>query len=98
NPTHPHTWNFVDQPFAIGRVFGADGNRGLGAELSFLTPLPWYVELVGSVTRANGASTARSFFGGSDLAVESPADLLYVTAIKQFFPLGDNWSLAWGVS
>ncbi len=38
NATHLHTWNFVDQPFALGRAFGADGNRGLGFELSYLTP------------------------------------------------------------
>jgi hypothetical protein len=98
NATHPHSWDFVDQPFAIGRVFGAEGNRGLGIELSWLTPLPWYVELVGSVTRADGEASNRSFFGGVDLGVEGPADLLYVTALKQFFELSANWSLLWGVS
>lgn len=41
NNTHPHTWSFVDQPFAVGRVFGAEANRGLGAEASVLLPLPW---------------------------------------------------------
>jgi hypothetical protein len=98
NATHPHAWAFVDQPFALGRVFGGEGNRGLGVELSWLTPLPWYVELVGSVTQADGEGTARSFFGADDLGVESPADLLYVTALKQFFPLAHDWSLAWGFS
>ena len=28
NATHPHGWDFVDQVFAIGRVFGPEGNRG----------------------------------------------------------------------
>lgn len=28
NPTHPHTWDFVDQPFVIGKFYGAEGNRG----------------------------------------------------------------------
>jgi hypothetical protein len=67
-------------------------------ELSWLTPLPWYVELVLSATRAGGESTARSFFGSDDLGVEGPRDLLYVTAVEQFFPLGHDWSLAWGLS
>jgi hypothetical protein len=98
NATHPHTWNFVDQPFAIGRVFGGEGNRGLGVELSWLTPLPWYVELVGSLTGATGAATNRSFVGSREHSVESPADLLVVGAIKQFFPLRDDWSLAFGLS
>jgi hypothetical protein len=98
NATHPHAWDFVDQPFALGRVFGGDANRGLGAELSFLTPLPWYVELVGSATRADGEGTNRSFFGANNPGVNGVRDLLYVAAIKQFFPLSADWSLAWGVS
>lgn len=98
NATHPHTWNFVDQPFWLGRVFGGEGNRGLGLELSYLTPLPWYVELVVSVTGANGEGSARSFYGPSSTPVESPLDLLYVAALKQFFPLSTAWSLAIGAS
>jgi hypothetical protein len=98
NASHPHAWNFVDQPFAIGRVFGAEASRGLGLELSYLAPLPWYVELVVSSTDAAGEGTARSFFGANDLGVSSPADLLYVTALKQFFPLSEDWSLFFGLS
>lgn len=98
NSTHPHSWDFVDQPFAIGRVFGAEGSRGLGMELSWLTPLPWYVELVGAVTHADGEESARSFRGAQDLDVEGPADLLYVLALKQFFDLDHDWSLLVGLS
>jgi hypothetical protein len=53
---------------------------------------------VTSATRADGESTARSFFGADDLGVDSPLDLLYVTAVKQFYPITDDWSLAWGLS
>jgi hypothetical protein len=98
NPTHPHQWDFVDQPFALGRVFGGDGNRNLGVELSWLTPLPWFVELSASATMAEGEGTARSFYGDDDQGVEDPGDLLYVTRLQQFFPLSDDWSLDWGVS
>jgi hypothetical protein len=98
NNTHPHTWDFVDQPIVIGKFMGGEGNRGLGTELSWLTPLPWYGELVGSLTEAQGASTARSFFGATDLGVRSPLDLEAVGAFKQFFPLSDDLSLAWGLS
>ncbi len=98
NATHPHAWDFVDQPFALGRLFGSEGNRGLGPELSWLTPLPWYVELVGFVTEATGADTARSFYGATDHRVSSLGDLLSVAAIKQFFPLGDDLSLFFGLS
>ncbi len=98
NATHPHAWDFVDQPLAIGRVFGGEGNRGLGAELSWLSPLPWYVELLGSVTEAGGEGTARSFFGGEDPGVEKPTDFQVTFAAKQFFELSDDWSLMWGLS
>lgn len=98
NATHPHTWDFVDQTFVIGRYFGAEGNRGLGVELSYLTPLPWYVELVGSVTDATGAATARSFFGDQALPVATALDFQSTLAVEQFFPLGDDWSLLWGLS
>jgi hypothetical protein len=98
NSQHPHSWQFVDQPFALGRIFGGEGNRGLGVEVSWLTPLPWYVELVFSSMQANGEATMRSFFGADDLDVEGPRDLLHVAALEQFFPLSPNWSLSWGMS
>jgi hypothetical protein len=98
NATHPHTWRFVDQPLVHGKFFGGEGNRGLGVELSALLPVPWYVEVLTSVTDAAGGGTARSFFGGEDLGVDGVEDFQYTAAIKQFFPLSDDWSLMWGVS
>jgi hypothetical protein len=98
NATHPHAWDFVDQPFALGRNFGGEGNRGLGLELSYLSPLPWYLELVGSVTPADGEESARSFYGATSPSIDSPLDFLYVTALKQFFPVSDDWSVFWGLS
>jgi hypothetical protein len=98
NATHPHRWLFVDQALVIGKFFGGEGNRALGAELSVLLPLPWYVELSGSMTDAAGEATARSFFGADDLGVDGPGDFQYTVAAKQFFPLSDNWSLFFGLS
>lgn len=98
NATHLHTWDFVDQPFAVGRVFGGEGGRGLGVELSWLSPLPWYAELVATALQADGEGTARSFYGDAELHVEGPTDILYVTTLEQFFPFGDDWSCLWGLS
>src|SRR5690606_8630759 len=61
NAPHPHVWHFVDQPFTLGRLFGGEGGRGLGVELSWLLPLPWFAEVVASVQQADGEGTARSF-------------------------------------
>jgi hypothetical protein len=98
NCTHPHAWGFVDRPLVLGKLLGPEGNRGLGLEASVLLPLPWYVEVLGSATGAAGEDTARSFYGKDDLGVKSPADFEVTAAIKQFFPLSDNWSLFVGIS
>ncbi len=98
NNSHPHSWDFVDQTLMVGRNFGGEGNRGLGGELSWLAPLPWSVEVIGSKTMANGAATARSFYGAQDLGVDRISDLQSTLAVKQFFPLGSDWSLYWGLS
>jgi hypothetical protein len=98
NPTHPHSWSFVDQPLVLGRIYGGESNRGLGGELSWLAPLPWYVETVFSATEAGNACCARSFFGGDNPGVKTPADILYTGALKQFFPFDDTWSLLWGLT
>lgn len=98
NNTHPHSWSFLDQPLVNGKFFGGESSRGLGGELSWLSPLPWFVELIGSATMAAGECCARSFYGGQDPGVEGIDDLLYTTALKQFFPLGSEVSLLWGLS
>jgi hypothetical protein len=74
NAQHLHQWEFVDQAFPVGRVFGEEGSRGVGAELSWLTPLPWFVELTGSVTGVagdfQGVVTMDQFFPlGDDLSL-----------------------------
>jgi hypothetical protein len=98
NSTHLHAWAFVDQPFALGRVFGGEGNRGLGLEISWLTPLPWFAEMVLSTTDAAGEGTARSFYGAADLGVTTPGDLQLLAALKQFFAASDDWSIFLGAS
>ena len=98
NSTHPHAWTFADRPLMLAKVFGSDGNRGLGAELSWLTPLPWYLEIIGSTTLASGEQTARSFYGADSLGIHSPIDFQNTLAIKQFFDLSEDWSLLWGLS
>jgi len=60
NPTHPHTWGFVDQPLVNSRFLGGDGLRNPGARLSWLMPVPFYSELFLSVQNSGG-ETATSF-------------------------------------
>ena len=60
NPTHPHSWGFVDQPLVNSRFLGGDGLRNPGARLSWLVPTPFYSEFFFSIQNSGG-ETAASF-------------------------------------
>src|SRR5947199_6982319 len=60
NPTHPHTWDFVDTPLVNGLFLGPDGLRGVGAQTSWTLPLPWYSQLIFASQTGRG-STGFSF-------------------------------------
>lgn len=98
NRLHPHAWSFVDQPLALGRLFGSRGQRGVGAELSWRPPLAWDFDLALSLTGAEGAETARSFYGDEDRQVVSPREMLFVGSLRQRFELGGPWALDVGVA
>ena len=56
NPTHPHSWDFVDAPLVNARLLGPDGLRNPGARLSWLVPTPFYSELLFAVQNSGGES------------------------------------------
>ena len=60
NPTHPHTWDFADYPIVAGRFLGPDGLRGVGAQISWIVPVPWYSQLILGVQNGRG-ETGYSF-------------------------------------
>jgi len=106
NQQHPHAWDFVDQPLVIGRMFGPEGLRNPGTRLSWLLPLPFYSELLGSVQNSNG-ETAYSFrnteddlFGRTpiDRNVRGPGDLLYAPRWVSSFDLTDSQTVVAGLS
>lgn len=113
NPQHPHTWAFVDQPLMLNRAFGPDGLRNVGAQASWLTPLPFYTELFLGVLDSGGG-TAFSFrnpgaddgtgtnrFAGRatlDRALRGPGDFLFVPRLASSFDLTDQQTLVLGLS
>ncbi|MBI3880643.1 MAG: hypothetical protein HY301_11355 [Verrucomicrobia bacterium] len=113
NPQHPHQWAFVDAPIILTRAFGPDGLRNVGAQLSWLTPLPFYTEAFLGVFNGEGG-TAHSFrnAGEPDAAgtlryagratlgqhLSSGADLLFAPRIASSFDLSDTQTLLAGVS
>jgi len=107
NPTHPHTWDFVDQQLVSGRMFGPDGLRSAGIRGSWLMPVPFYSELLVAVQNAFGETlpgfggTAGEVYFGRELQpelVSSAGDLLYVPRYSASFDLGDTQSILFGTS
>ena len=65
NPTHPHTWDFADYPIVAGRFLGPDGLRGVGAQISWIVPVPWYSQLILGLQNGRG-ETGYSFRNPGD--------------------------------
>ncbi len=108
NPTHPHTWDFVDQPLANGRFLGEDGLRSAGARVSWLMPTPFYSELYMTVANSQGGTAfsfrnehaGTPFFGRPSLQgrVKSLGDLLFAPRYVASFNLSDSQTLVAGAS
>jgi hypothetical protein len=108
NATHPHTWDFVDQPLVNGRFLGPDGLRNPGLRVSWLVPTPFYSELFLSVQNSQG-ETAHSFrndhedeffFGrpAEQGSVKGAGDLLYAPRYALSFDLDDQNTVVLGGS
>ena len=108
NPTHPHSWDFVDQPVVSTRMFGADGMRAPGARLSWLAPTETPLELLATVQNANG-ETMTSFLGTEDEeqvggrpwnapGVRSLGDLLYAGRAQASVDLSGETTALFGAS
>ena len=98
---------------ASGGRFGPDGLRGIGAQLSWLVPTPFYTEAFVSVMDGQG-STAFSFrnpgepdatgvnrYAGRatlDRTLRGPQDLLVVPRLATSFELSDTQTVLAGVS
>ncbi len=105
NPTHPHAWDFADQPLVVGRFLSADGMRNPGARLSWLAPTSNYTELFFTVQDSQG-ETVRSFrsedglFGRAavETRVRSMEDMLYVPRVVTSFDLTEEQTILLGAS
>ena len=107
NQQHPHSWDFVDQPLVTGLMFGGDGLRNVGAQLSWLMPTGVYSEFIVGVLNANG-ETATSFgyvpgesqFGRPILpdVVKAMGDMLYVPRWTGSFDIGEHQTMVVGAS
>lgn len=98
NGTHAHAWDFVNKPIIQSRFFGGDGMRNPGAQISWLIPAPWYVEILYSMQNSTGA-TAQSFLNlSTPSAQRSVRDLMHNGRLLNSFNLSDAWTLNVGGS
>ena len=113
NPQHPHTWAFADQPLILNRTFGPEGLRGIGAQLSWLAPTPFYSEFFLGVFDGQGGTTfsfrnpgepdtagVNRFTGRATRGrtLRGVQDLLVVPRVATSFELSDTQTLLAGVS
>ena len=108
NATHPHTWEFADSPLVNGRLLGPDGLRGVGAQISWTLPVPWYSQAIFAVQNGRGG-TAYSFRNPGDNGVfydrmttdrdaSALHDLLYVPRMENSFNPSDTQTVLFGAS
>lgn len=107
NPQHPHAWAFVDQPLINGRMFGGDGMRGPGMQLSYLVPLPIYAEAMVALQNSQGETMAsfrsvpgEDLFGRTliERQVEGVGDLVITPRLATSFNPSDTQTVLLGVS
>lgn len=113
NAQHPHTWSFVDEPIILGRAFGPEGLRSVGAQLSWLLPTPFYTEaFLGILDGQGGTSFDFRNPGDPDTngiarvhgrmtfnrTLAGPQDLVYVPRLASSFELTDQQTLVVGTS
>ncbi len=108
NPTHPHTWDFADAPLVHGLFLGPDGLRGVGAQISWTLPLPWYSQALLAAQNGRGG-TAFSFrnpgdngvfFGRAttDREARGLGDFLWAPRLENSLNLSDTQTVLAGVS
>jgi type II secretory pathway pseudopilin PulG len=113
NTQHPHQWAFVDDPIILTRAFGPDGLRGIGAQVSWLAPTPFYTEATLGLFNGNG-ETSWSFRNQGSADVfgvdrfhgratinrmwNSIGSALFVPRLASSFELTDQQTLVMGVS
>jgi hypothetical protein len=98
NGQHLHMQNFTRRPLMMPLLFGVDGFRGPGAQLSLLIPLPWFATLYAeafSIGPSEDPALLATFGGG---VRTSPGNLTYTAVLEQFWELGESTSLLLGAN
>lgn len=97
NPTHLHTWRFVDQPLVTAKLLGPESMRGVGAEVSRLELwMPGTFRWYASYQNIAGLGTGPSFV--PDGEISGWEDLTANARIEDFVEISTDWDLLLGAS
>jgi hypothetical protein len=97
NTQHLHLQHFTRRPLMTPLLFGADGMRAPGLQLSVLLPgLPWFATFYAEAfsVPAPEPGVVSTFGGGG----RSPADLAYTAVLEQFWAPGEATSILLGLN
>ncbi len=108
NPTHPHTWDFIDAPLVHGMLLGPDGLRGVGTQLAWVIPAPFYAQALLAVQNGQGGTGYSfrnqgdngTFFGRPtiDRQTDGVSDLVFTPRLETSFDLSSTQTILTGVS
>jgi hypothetical protein len=92
NRTHPPETPFADRPLAAERFLGEEGLSAVGLSVSWLVPVPAYLNLDAEVTTTPDRIDVPAFeaFRGQDL--------MYLSRLSTFFDLGEATNFTLGAS
>jgi hypothetical protein len=101
NGQHLHVQDFTRRPLINAAFLGTDGMRGPGIQVSWLTPLPFFLTLNGEALSL-GADPADQTGALPQPVASFGADQsrrpTVAAEAKAFFPLGETWSLFSGLN
>src|SRR5258708_26055795 len=98
NGQHLHVQDFTRRPLVNAAFLGPDGLRGAALQVSWLSPLPFFLTLYGEVLGIRGAAAGPlPDQGPGDTVATFGADFSRRPTLageaKTVFPFGDEWSL-----
>lgn len=89
NLLHTHQFPFIDPPVANLKIFGEEGLNEVGIEASWLTPLPFYSEIILEVMEGENENLFES---------SKAWDLAYLLHLKNLWDLSESTTLELGIS
>jgi hypothetical protein len=108
NPTHPHTWDFADAPLVNGLMLGPDGLRGVGAQIAWVIPVPFYAQALVAVQNGEGGTAYSfrnpgedgTFYGRQtiDRQTDGLSDMAIAPHLEASFDLSPTQTILGGVS